>query len=145
MFDYQHAFVPTALACAAGAEALKGDVYDSASTSTKEFEGYPQRAPKLFCSGKVTGAAATVRCRLVAASDAALTADLVTIADTGTSPSIADGDNFHFEVPAMGQSSARRYYGVLVTVTGVGATATLVAGVKQAPQNNMPYKKAAVP
>lgn len=145
MFDRQYAFVPTALACAAGAEALKGDVYNSGATTTKAFEGYSRAAARLFMTGKVTGAAATVRCRLVASSAATLDADVVTIADTGTSPSIADGGNFHFEVPAVGQTTAGQYYGILVTVTGGGATATIVAGVKTAPQNNMAYKKAAVP
>lgn len=146
MIDVQMKFQPTVKSLvAATVNQISDNVYDAAS-AVKVFEGYSHHAPRLSLTGKVTAGAATqVRARLVGADDAALTTNVVTIADTGLGEVIANGASFHKECVCNGQVTAKRYYGILFDTAGAAGTADVVGTVEEAPQSNMPYQKAAVP
>lgn len=118
------------------------DVYD-AGEAKKLFEGFSPKKPIFKVSGKVTAGAATqIQAKLVGADDAALTQNVVVIADTGQTAVIASGGLIDLEVACFGQTTAKRYYGVIYTMTGAGGTADVSAFVTEAPQSNMPSQVA---
>ena len=73
----------------------------------------------------------TVRVQFVGADDAALTSNVVTLADTGVlsykpdgSTALVNTDAVNFEISPGIQRSPKRYYGLLVTLGGTTPSAT---------------------
>lgn len=114
----------------------------SAQNSTNVYDA--GAAKKLFAGtarGKVAiqvtaigGTSPTFEAKLVGADDAALTTNVVTLADTGTSPVITAVPAL-YELTASNQSVAKRYYGVIYTQGGTSPTATANAAVVDAAEN----------
>lgn len=121
-------------------------------------------AVKLFASqktgylcGRITitaGTNPTVRVDLVGADNAALTSNPVVLASTGAiatteaGVALANGDTVDFQVPIVGQTVAKEFYGCFLTLGGtnpsVAADAKQLYVVLDA-QTNMPGARAAVP
>lgn len=145
MLDAKYNFEPTPHSLPAASDTISTNVYDAGSAK-KEFEGYSFMAPRVSFQGKVTAGAVTqFRGRLVGADDAALTQNVETIADTGLTEVIANGGLIHEEAVCNGQKTAKRYYGLIMTMVGAAGTADVSAAVTLAPQSNMVAQKAAVP
>ena len=144
MMDRQFAFQKALKSFPAATDQICDDVYDAGS-AVKVFEGYSCCPPKLTANLKCTAATPTYRVRLVGADAANLTDNPVVLADTGVSAAMAVGDIKHIEIPVVGQTVAKRYYGIFVTLAGALGTVDGTAAVRLSPQSNMPYQKAAVP
>lgn len=144
MMDIQTAFQKALKSFPAATDQICDNVYD-AGAAVKLFEGFSHNPPRMTANLKCTAATPTYRVRLVGADDAVLTGNPIVLADTGVSAAMAVGDNVHIEIPVVGQQTAKRFYGIFVTLAGALGTVDGTAVVRQAPQSNMPYQKAAVP
>lgn len=92
-----------------------------------------------------SGTNPTLRIQFVGADDAALTSNVITLAETGVSPVLVAGTVVPYELIPGNQSAAKRFYGVIYTPAGTtpNIDVTCVGGLDL--QSNMPALKAAVP
>lgn len=92
-----------------------------------------------------SGANPTIRVQLVGADDAALTTNVIIIADTGVSPVLTAGALVPFELIPQMQSAAKRFYGLIYTLAGTTPNIDVLAVGVLDGQSAYPAQKAAVP
>lgn len=114
----------------AGGAANSTNVFD-AGVAKKLFGGAGGKGPKLSAiASALAGASTTLRVQLVGADDAALTSNVVTVADSGTSRILTAADlPFPMELVPADQLDLKRYYGLIITVAGSSGSVTLVANL----------------
>ena len=125
----------------------------STQAAKRLFEGFNQSPPYLAFGYKITAGtgALSIRCRLVGADNAALTTNPEIIADTGVQTldkdgtALAIGDEVYYALPLNGQRTPKQFYGCFYTQGTADQDGEATAVITQAPQTNMPTRKAAVP
>jgi hypothetical protein len=143
MTSFEFNFDPTPKA-AVTAAANSTNVYDAGSAK-KLFDGTgkPFRINGFHKAN--SGTNPTMRVQFVGADDAALTSNVITIVETGTSPVAVAGTVNPFELIPQFQSTAKRYYGLIYTPAGTTPNFDVTAAGGLDLQSNMPALKAAVP
>lgn len=120
------------------------NVYDAGSAK-KLFQGSGQPV-KVSGVAKCTGGTSpTFRARFVGADDAALTSNVVILADTGATGVLTSGDRVPFELTPSMQTASKRYYGVIYLDGGTAPTITVSAALVASGQTNQVEFQAAVP
>lgn len=109
------------------------NVYDAAAAK-KLFGGtaHGKVAIEVTAAG---GTSPTFEAKVVAADDAALTSNVVTLVDTGTSAASPTTPAL-YELAVSNQAASKRYYGVIYTLGGTSPTATVNAQFVDAAENN---------
>lgn len=105
----------------------------SAGAAKSVFGGVNRKARLAIQVTAAGGTDPTFRARLVAADNAALTTNPVTLADTGTHE--ATGLPLMFELLPGMQATKKLYYGIVYTLGGTDPTATVNAQVTMDPQS----------
>jgi hypothetical protein len=84
------------------------------------------------------GTSPTFRAQLVGADDAALSSNVITIAETGVSKVLAASDlPVLYRLSVNNQTTSKRYYGVIFTQSGTSPTATANAQFEQTSHDNL--------
>jgi hypothetical protein len=143
---------PKVIAAASPAiDVISSNVSDQV-TAVKLFEGSTRNPPRFMVGIKITaGTSPTVRARYVGADDAALTSNVVILADSGTrtkdtdGTALASGDFVALDIPVSGQTIAKRYYGAIYTPGVVDEALEVTASIVESAQTHDAYRKAAVP
>lgn len=153
MTDVNFKFEPTPKDMTVGvADLISTNVYD-AGANVKLFEGTSPKPAYLTGMYKITAGtgALSFRVRLWGADAAAGTGNPVILADSGVitldsdGTALAVGDVIPFAIPVVGQRIAKRYYGVFTTQGTADQDGEYTAIIAEAPQTNLPARKAAVP
>ena len=92
-----------------------------------------------------SGTNPTIRVQFVGADDAALTSNVLVIADTGVSPVLSAGVLVPFELVPQLQTAAKRFYGLIYTLAGTTPNIDVMAVGVLDGQSAYPAQKAAVP
>lgn len=112
------------------------NVYDAGSAK-KLFEGNGGGVLAIEVTA-VGGTSPTFQAQFVGADDAALSTNPVVLADTGASKVLAATDlPVLYRLRPSNQKDAKRYYGVIYTLTGTSPTATANANIVESAQNHM--------
>jgi hypothetical protein len=138
--DMQGAYDPTPHSLTGTDDVISTNVYD-AGAAVKLFEGFSQKPPKLCATWENTGdggggAGLTGQIKLVGADSANLATNPIVIADSGIF-ALTALEFKKFEIPVLGQSTAKRYYGVIFDQGGTTPTADVTAILAEAMQSNM--------
>ena len=112
------------------------NVFD-AGIAKRLFGGSGARGPRLTTIlSAVGGTTPTFRAQFVGADDAALTLNVITIADTGTTRALVAGDlPLVSELQPAEQLDVKRYYGFIFTQTGTAPTGTVAAQLGESVQS----------
>lgn len=128
------------------------DVFD-AGAAKRVFGGHSQRPPRFSGYYRVTtfDTTATFRARFVGSDNAALDSNVEILADTGVQTLAEDGtvlvdeDVVKWDIPVVGQRTAKRYYGFIFTQGQANQVGVVSAVVGLDVQSNMVAAKAATP
>jgi hypothetical protein len=101
----------------------------------KLFEGRGEPVKLVIDLTAKTGSDGTFRGRFVSADDAALTSNVVDLCETGTSSTITAYPK-RYELTVGGQTTAKRYYGLIMTVA-TATTMTVNAYITHDAQSNL--------
>lgn len=114
------------------------NVYDAGSAK-KLFGGTSEMGVLGIQVTAVGGTTPTFRAQFVGADDAALTSNVITIAETGVSATLvaATDPPVLYELNPSNQVTAKRYYGLIYTQSGTSPTATVNAAFVEAALNNL--------
>ncbi len=115
------------------ATANSTNTYD-AGVARKLFSGWQKKLGLVLNITAVSGTSPTLRARLVGADDAALTSNVIDIADSGTFTPVA---NTQKEIVIGPQASAKRHYGIIYTVGGTSPSITLDTEISPDKQENL--------
>lgn len=109
------------------------NIYDAGlpgpgAVAIKVFDGGGRPFKVMVEATASGGTNPTIRARLVGADDAALTSNVIILADTGVSRVLTASDlPWTAELVPSSQMDAKRYYGVIWTQSGTNPTATVSA------------------
>jgi hypothetical protein len=144
IFDNAWAFDPTPKTVTA--QVISTNVNDQGSAK-KVFEG--TNARPLRIAGHYftnSGTNPTMRVQFVGADDAALTSNVLVLADTGVSEVLTAGQIRHFEIVPSFQQTAKRFYGAIYIPGGTTPNIDVVCGgTFSGMQSAYQARKAAVP
>lgn len=119
-------------------DVLSTNVYDAGSAK-KLFGGSGARPARIGITQTATGGTSpTLRARLVAADNAALTTNPIILADTGVSRVLVAGDVPRvMQLIPQDQIDAKQFYGIIYTQGGTSPTATVSAALMADVHDNL--------
>lgn len=135
------------------AATISTNVYDAGSAK-KVFAGLPGGVKLCARTAVTADANPSIKIDLVGADNEALSSNPVVIASTGViataedGTALASGESVDVVLDVSGQTAAKRYYGLVVTLGGTNpdiAAAPSQGYIAMDAQTNMPGERAAVP